>query len=441
MPKLTDTAITKRLVDGLRPDPSGRDRFIWDKTLHGFGIRMKKTGSASYVVQYRTPEGRTRRLAVAPVGTLAPEEARRLASDRLKEAEKGADPSADRRRLRHALTVGEICDAYLLEARGRIKELTASRYRSSIERHIKPLIGRIAGVALAAEDVARMQIDIAAGKTRQAPRRDETGRRIGRGGLASGGAIAARDAVRVLQAVLEPARQRKMVRENVAAGIRRAPDRKAKRFLSANEIERLGAALRTAGAGGSSATALAAIRLILLTGMRREEALTLPHAWVDARARCIRFVDTKSGPQLRPIGADAVKVIEAQIAADAARRSRRARADAAAGLVPRDEPPSSWVFPGARDEARHWSGLRKLMAAICAKVGIEGASPHVLRHTFAATAAEMGFQRANDCRHARPCGPRHHGAIRSRPRFGAGRRGRPGGGTDRGVARRLDRRR
>ena len=56
MPKLT-----RRLIDTLRPDPSGIDLFSWDSELKGFGVRMKPSGSASYLVQYRTAQGKTRR--------------------------------------------------------------------------------------------------------------------------------------------------------------------------------------------------------------------------------------------------------------------------------------------------------------------------------------------------------------------------------------------
>ena len=61
---------------------------------------------------------------------------------------------------------------------------------------------------------------------------------------------------------------------------------------------RLGEKMREVEAVGENKTALAAIRLLLLTGMRRMEVLALPRAWVDFRMRCIRFEDTKSGPQV-----------------------------------------------------------------------------------------------------------------------------------------------
>ena len=98
------------------------------------------------------------------------------------------------------------------------------------------------------------------------------------------------------------------------------------------------------------------------------EALKLSRASVDGHARGIRFEDTKSGAQLRPIGAQAVKLIEAQPARDG----------------------SPWVFPASRG-AGHFVGLPKVLDRICAKAVLEGVTLHVLRHSFAATAAEMGF--------------------------------------------------
>ena len=105
--------ITKRAVDALRPDPAGRDVFCWDAgdgALKGFGVRLKPSGAASYLVQYRNKECRTRRLVLGRVGELTPDEARQLAADSLKEVRKGGDPSADRHAVRGAMTVAELCD-------------------------------------------------------------------------------------------------------------------------------------------------------------------------------------------------------------------------------------------------------------------------------------------------------------------------------------------
>ncbi len=357
--------ITKRAVDALRPDLGGKDIFQWDAgdgALKGFGIRMKPSGAASYLVQYRNKEGRTRRLVIGKVGTLTPDEARTLAGDALKAAAKGGDPSADRRAIRGAITVSDLCDLYLADAKGRVKASTSVMDRSRIETHVKPLIGRFTVRSLTVADIERMKADIIAGKTAK-PRNKE-----GRGGIATGGSGAAARTLGMTATILEYAKRLKLIKDNPARGVKKPPDRKQRRFLTLKEITKFGEKMREAEAEGENTTALAAIRLLLLTGLRRMEALKLSRASVDGRARCIRFEDTKSGAQLRPIGAQAVKLIEAQPARDG----------------------SPWVFPASRG-AGHFVGLPKVLDRICAKAVLEGVTLHVLRHSFAATAAEMGF--------------------------------------------------
>ena len=154
--------------------------------MKGFGIRMKPSGAASYLVQYRNKEGRTRRLVIGKVGTLTPDEARKLAGDALKAAAKGGDPSAERHAVRGAITVSDLCDLYLVDAKSRIKASTLAMDKSRIETHVKPLIGRFTVRSLTAADIERMKADIIAGKTAK-PRRE------GRGGIATGGpGVAAR---------------------------------------------------------------------------------------------------------------------------------------------------------------------------------------------------------------------------------------------------------
>jgi len=361
MPKLT-----KRVVDAIRPDRSGKDVFRWDAgdgALKGFGIRMKPSGAASYLVQYRNKEGRTRRLVIGKVGTLTPDEAHNLAGDALRAVARGSDPSAERHAVRGAVTVSELCDLYMAETKGRIKASTWSSDRSRIETHVKPLIGQFTVRSLTTADIERMKADIITGKTAR-PRKTE-----GRGGVATGGAGVAARTLGMVVTILEYARKSlKLIKANPARDVRKPPDRKQRRFLGVEEMAKIGQAIRESQSEGANATALAAIRLLLLTGLRRMECLALRRAWVDGRAGCIRFEDTKSGPQLRPIGREAVKLIEAQPAGEG----------------------GPWVFPASHGDG-HMVGLPKVLARICAQAGLEGVTVHMLRHSFAATAAEMGF--------------------------------------------------
>jgi integrase len=355
MPKLT-----KRVVDDLKPLPGKREVYAWDTELRGFGVRMMPTGLASFVVKYRNAEGWQRKLALGRVGALTPEQARGLARTRLAEIAHGADPSAERKAVRKAITVGELCDLYLAEAEaeGRVKASTLAMDRSRVDCHVKPLIGRQSVLALRLEDVERLQADIVAGKT-AAPRK-------GRGGATTGGKGAASRTVGMLHTILEFARRRRIIKENPAADVTKLADGKQQRFLTLVEVANLGKAMRAAAK--EPAAGLAAVRLLLLTGCRRMEILSLPWAWVDLPGQCIRFGDSKSGAQLRPIGAAAVAVLK---------------------LLPRQDG-SPHVLPAERGKG-HFMGLPRCLARLCAVAGLKGVTPHVLRHSFAAVAAELGY--------------------------------------------------
>ena len=265
-------------------------------------------------------------------------------------------------KIRNAMTVSELCDLYLAEAPFRIKASTLAMDRSRIETHVKPLLGRHSVIALTSDDIERMQLDIAAGKTATSHRNS------GRGGIARGGSVVAGRTVGMLATILESARRKKLITSNPAREVRRLPEGRQRRFLNLDEIRALGWALREVEERRTSSVAVAAIRFLLLSGLRRMEALALPWAWVDWRHQCIRFEDTKSGPQIRPLGAAAMRLLDS--------------------LPFREESP--WFFP-ADQRDRHFVGLPKVLDRVCSRVGLDGVTIHVLRHSFAATAAHLGF--------------------------------------------------
>ena len=352
--------ITKRVVDAIRPSADGRDVFVWDSEIKGFGVRMKPSGSASYFIQYRNAEGRTRRYRIGKITTLTPDEARVAARGELAEVDKGGDPSAKRNRARKAITVSELCDWYLRDAKGRIKPSTLALDHSRVACHVKPLIGNLTVTSLTRADIERLQSDIASGKSAKREKRK------GRGQQAAGGRGVAARTVGMLGTMLEFAKRRGVVTENVAREVKRFPDNKRHRFLNRDESERLGQALKDHRDG--SAVALDAVRLLLLTGCRRTEALSLEWAEVDLAAQCLRFKDTKSGAQLRIIGSEAVALLNTQ---------------------PRTAD-NEYVFPAARGEG-HFVGLPRVFGRLCAQAQLEDVSLHTLRHTFAAVAAELGY--------------------------------------------------
>src|SRR4029434_3232923 len=111
-----------------------------------------------------------------------------------------------------------------------------------------------------------------------------------------------------------------------------------------------------------------AIRLMLLAGFRRMEVLGLRRTCVQRSAHCIRCPDTKSGEQIRALGEAAMDCIEAQ----------PTRAD------------SLFVFPADWGDG-HFIGVVRVLDRICRKAKLDVVTPHVLRHTFASVAGDLGF--------------------------------------------------
>lgn len=367
--------ITKRIVDALKaPKPSRvgvkvREHFVWDRELRGFGVQVMPSGLKSFVIQYRTPEGRNRRAVIGRYGLMTVEEARKLAHEKLVAVSKGVDPVAEEAKAAGLLTVAEVCDWYLAEAeagrilgrrRRPIKPSTLAMDRSRIETHIKPLLGRRQVASLKLGDVEGAQADIAAGKTSK-PRAGS------RGGATTGGEGVAARTMSTLHSIFEHAVRLGKIEANPAKGVRRLASAPRERRLSRSEIERLGKTLRAAAEEGEHPTGLATIRFLLLTGFRRMEGLGLQRTWLDEEECAIRFPDTKSGAQIRVIGQAAIDL-----------------------LLDQPKTKSPFFFPADWGEG-HFIGVVRVLDRVCQKAGLADITPHTLRHTFASLAGDLGF--------------------------------------------------
>ncbi len=363
--------LTKRAVDAAKPTAG---RFIvWDTALPGFGLRVEPSGAKVFVARYRAGGGRTgtrRQATIGRYGTLTADEARGKAKTLLGKAAGGGDPVGAAKAARQAgATVGELCDWYMAEARagrllsrrGRpVKASTLESDRGRIELHIKPLLGKRPAQSLAAADLEKMQAGIAAGVTVPKP----TGKRA-RGGLVRGGGGVARRTLELLGAILEHATRYGLIAGNPAKGARKLKGARRTDRLTLDDMRKLGVVLRS---GTENATGCAAIRFLALTGLRRNEALSLRPSHLLAEGG-VDLTDTKTGPQTRPVGAAALDTANAEL-------RRHGSAD--------------WVFPADRGDG-HFIGLPKVLARACKAAGLKPATPHVLRHSFASIAGDLGF--------------------------------------------------
>jgi integrase len=361
--------ITKRLVESLCAD--ARDVFVWDEELRGFGVRVKPSGFRSYVVQYRNAHGRSKRLTVGEHGRLTAEEARKEARRVLAAVERGEDPAEERKTMRAAPTVAELCEQYLLAAEaGEIltsrklpkKGSTLATDRGRIVRHIIPLLGAKKVAEVGRDDVERFLRDVAAGKTAADVKTGPRGRAIVEGGRGT-----ATRTVGLLGGILSFAVKQKMRTDNPVRGVERFADRKMDRFLSPQELARLGGALAAAESDGVNAVAVAAIRLLLFSGARKSEILTLRWADVDFYLGILRLADSKTGAKVIYLGAPALEVLAS---------------------LPR-LPGNPYVLPGDKPSL-HLVGLPKVWERIRVAAGLPDVRLHDLRHSFASVGASGG---------------------------------------------------
>lgn len=280
MPKLT-----KASVDRAAPGPT--ERFLWDEDPKGFGVKIFPSGIKTFIFQYRTPEGQSRRLTIGKMSdALTLNQARDIARGHAVAVHQGRDPQVEKKARRSAITVNDLLDDYLQsEAFAGKAESTRAIDRGRMERHVRPLLGKEVADKLTPERVKAAHREITEGKTAA---RVKTGSR----GLArvSGGVGTANKAVLVLSAALKWGVDSNLVKQNVAgiAAKELRAGRTGKREViieGADEYRRLFTALQRLESTKVLRPAAAdAIRFIALTGARRGEATGLRWAWVDLKA-------------------------------------------------------------------------------------------------------------------------------------------------------------
>jgi integrase len=357
--------ITKRVVEATPlPPPGQNDKFLWDTEVKGFGLRVKPSGTKSYVLKY--PIGsRTRRLTIGKHGPLwTTEEARRRALDLLRCVREGRDPAAEKSEAREGLTVTALADLYIAEGPAEKPNKKASSWaadRSNIDRHVKPLLGRKIAKALTQADIAKFQADVAGGKSKADIKTGPHGRAIVEGGRGTAARCLA-----VLSAMLKFAVTRKLIPENPAKGVPLLRGEKKERFLSAAEVAMLAEAVSAMEAERKlSATAAITVRLLMLTGCRKSEILSLRWEWVDFERGCLRLPDSKTGAKVVHLAAPAM-----QLLSELPRRS-------------------GYILPAAKG-AGHYTGLQKDWEKVRDRAGLPGLRVHDLRHSFASFAVADG---------------------------------------------------
>jgi integrase len=339
--------VTKRAVDALAPGA-----FLWDRDLPRFGVKATNTGVKVYLLQYRIGS-RSRRFTIGRHGPLTPHQARTEAIRLLGLVATGTDPAATRQVGRTAPTMRELAARVTQEHLVKRRPGTQREFSAHVRRHILPALGSLAVAAVTRADVAKLHH-----RLRASP-------------------VSANRMVAVLSKMFNLAERWGLRPDgsNPCRHVEKNRERPRERYLSTEELGRLGRALDQAARGplpdttaALSPYALAAIALLVLTGCRVSEIRGLPWEAVDLENSRLRLRETKTGARTVYLNDGARAIL--------------------AGLPRVDGNPH--VIVGDRPGA-HLVNLTKPWYALRRAAQLDGVRMHDLRHTHASVGAAAGL--------------------------------------------------
>jgi len=146
--------LTKRIVDSA--EAKDKNYVLWDSEVKGFGLRVYVSGVKGYMIQYRA-NGRTRKLTIGKYGVLTPDEARKIARERLVDVAKGGNPTEDKRIYSEAPRLSILCDRFINEhVELNCKPSTIKEYKRCVEIFIKPSLGSFKIQDITRQDIAKL---------------------------------------------------------------------------------------------------------------------------------------------------------------------------------------------------------------------------------------------------------------------------------------------
>ncbi|GHB33244.1 integrase [Pseudovibrio japonicus] len=349
--------ISKQVVD--QAQPQSKDAYVWDEELKGFGLKITPTGHKVYLIQYRIGgrAGRTRRYTIGRHGKITPDAARKEAKRLLGEALSGNDPSTRKDEKRGAKSLYELIETFLEEhAEAKLKPVTALEYRRSFDLHVKTRLYNVPVEEITRADVTRMHHAMRA-KPYQANRTlaflSKFFNWCEKYGYRPDGS-------------------------NPCRHVEKFKEYRRERFLSAEELGALSEAIRVAETEGfvskkgnlwkPSVFAVAAVRLLIMTGARLSEILTLKWEYIDFKKAQAHLPDSKTGAKTLYLNAPALALLND---------------------LPELEG-NPYVICGDKP-GTHIVNLQKAWRKIRAEAGLEDVRIHDLRHSFASVAAGSGM--------------------------------------------------
>lgn len=323
---------------------TGKDHFVWDSQLPGFGIRVSPTGRKTFVVQYRF-RNRTQRVSIGRAHLTSLNEARRNAKIILGNIETGNNPARDVRVFRQSPSLYEIYMRFIDEhVKARLKPSTQSNYMHVMSTYVLPRIGHLKISQISHSDIIELHTAL-----RHTP-------------------YQANRAVLVLSKIFNLCEQWGLREHgsNPCRHVEKYKEKSRHRFLTKTEIKRLWQTLdEEAETGATSHYAISAYKLLILTGCRLGEIQKLK--WSQVQGNRVEFPDSKTGYKRLPFNSEAMRILEAIT----------------------KQPDNPYVICGEKPGS-YIVNLQKSWRRIRQKASLPDVRIHDLRHTFASHAVMNG---------------------------------------------------
>lgn len=390
------TRLTKKIIAAQPLPPKGRT-ILTDTEFPGLSLAIYSSGKRTWHLYYRTAEKAQRNAKVGSYPVLSIDAARTLAREWLADVSRGKDPVAVKKENANRKSVGDLVGWFVSHHLPKLRPSTQAEYQRIIDKHILPGLGKQPLDRVTPETVQALHR-----KMGSTPR----------------------------MANLTMAILRKMFNQaidlgwrteprNPVRGLRKYKENQSSRYLEKPEFQRLWQVLAEEQRDPYNGDGILALQLLLLTGRRKSEILTLKWSDLDLKRGRMMLADSKAGRpmeyQLSPVVVrllDDARAAREPNQADGSTRmiplapsSRTQAVGPATGdrsapprkgekEKPVNEAPSPFVIRGRTGGTGHLVGLQKIWERVRVKAGLEDVRLHDLRHSYASMAIESGAELA-----------------------------------------------
>jgi len=345
--------LTKRQIDKAFCE-ADKPLYLWDGSIKGFGVKILPSGAKRYVYKYRSYGGgrnaKQRWMQLGTHGEMPYEQVREHARQVSAAVGRGEDPQGDKLAIRDAPIMRDVWERFEGDHLPKLKPITVRDYRAAWIKRIDPKLGNVKVRDVSRTDIERLHKSI--GKA--AP-------------------FMANRILALLSKLMNMAEAWEWRDQgtNPCRFVEKNKETKRERYLSTDELKRLGKALQKLVDLGLIWPDMANLfKLLLLTGARKNEIATSKWDWVDWDNRVIRLPDSKAGAKPLYLSDSAILVLKTQ------------------KVVGRN-PNSGYIFPGAKADG-HIINLSKPWKQICEEAKLTDIRIHDLRHTAASIAVGQG---------------------------------------------------